>query len=74
MAKNKDVKVNLSDPSKRAAIEAKRGIERDEDGRIIRSNKWRKERVAFLDSKIADMKQRIKNCEAEKKAHLAALK
>lgn len=69
-----DAHVHLSDPAQRASIEAQRGIKRDEHGAIIRTSAWRKERVTLLDEKIATFKARIKNAEAEKKAHLAALK
>lgn len=49
----------------RAEIEARRGIKRDEQGRIIRSKKWLKERVPFLQSRVEDYKQRIKNAQEE---------
>lgn len=74
MAKSKDANVSLSDPKARAAIEAQRGIKRDENGQIVLSDAQRKARVAVLDEKISDFKHRMKNAEAEKKAHLAALK
>ena len=68
-----NTKISLSNPSERAKLEAKRGIVRDAEGKIIRDKKWRKERVAHLDQKLADYKQRVKNIEAEKKALLSAL-
>lgn len=73
MAEKKNATVALSDPSKRAEIEARRGIKRDGEGKIIFSKEQRKARIVRLDEKIADFKQRTKNAEAEKKAHLAAL-
>lgn len=71
---SKNATVALSDPSKRAEIEAARGIKRDGEGKIILSAAQRKARIARLDQKVADYKTRIKNAESEKKAHLAALK
>jgi hypothetical protein len=49
----------------RAEIEARRGIKRDEQGRIIRSKEWNQERIAYLETKKADLKNRIKNIDAE---------
>lgn len=63
MAK-KDVVVSRTDSKARAEIEARRGIVRDDNGHIVRSNAWKKERIAFLEAKIADSKNRIKNAEA----------
>lgn len=67
MAK-KDVVVSRGDSSTRAGIEAKRGIVRDDDGKIIRSKEWKKARIAQLESKIEDFAQRTKNAKAEIKA------
>lgn len=64
MAKT-DVVVARTDPKVRAEIEARRGIVRDEKGRIVRSKSWKKERIVFLEAKVADSKNRIKNAEAE---------
>jgi hypothetical protein len=58
----------------RAEIEAKRGIKRDEKGRIIRSKKWLKERITFLQSKVEDFKRRIKNAQEEIKMREEELK
>lgn len=52
----------------RAKIEAERGIVRDEQGKIIRSKEWKKERIAYLESKLEDYKTRTKNAKAEIKA------
>jgi hypothetical protein len=49
----------------RAEIEARRGIVRDEQGRIIRSPQWIKERIKFLEAKEEDLKNRLKNIRAE---------
>lgn len=66
--------IALSDPKERAKIEAQRGIKRNDNGEIVLSDSQRKARVALLDEKISTFRKRIKNAEAEKKAHLAALK
>jgi len=58
----------------RAEIEAKRGIKRDEKGRIIRNKKWLKERITFLQSKVEDFKRRIKNAQEEIKMREEELK
>jgi hypothetical protein len=58
----------------RAEIEAKRGIKRDEKGRIIRSKKWLKERIIFLQSKVEDFKRRTKNAQEEIKQREEELK
>lgn len=57
----------------RAEIEARRGIVRDEDGKILRTPAWRKERIAHLEAKIEDFKTRTKNANAEIKEHKKAL-
>lgn len=49
----------------RADIEARRGIERDDEGRIIRSKKWIKERIEFLERKIEDFAVRTDNAKVE---------
>lgn len=51
--------------STRAEIEAKRGIIRDEAGRIIRPKEWLKARIKQLETKKEDLKTRIKNIDAE---------
>lgn len=73
MADKKNATVALSDPSKRAEIEARRGIKRDAEGRIIRSKPWLKERIAFLEAKVADFAVRTKNAKAEIAARKAEL-
>lgn len=65
MAEKKDVVVSRTDPKVRAEIEARRGIVRDENGHIVRSKAWKKDRIVFLEAKVADSKNRIKNAEAE---------
>jgi hypothetical protein len=52
----------------RPVLEALRGIKRDEEGRIVRSKQWKKERKAFLESKVEEYQTRIKNAKAELKA------
>lgn len=49
----------------RAEKEAKRGIVRDESGRIVRSKEWVESRIATLKSKRKDCEQRIANIDAE---------
>ena len=49
----------------RAEIEAKRGITRDEQGQIVRSDEWVKERIKALKTKEEDLQNRIKNIKAE---------
>jgi hypothetical protein len=56
------VKRNGSD---RSEIEAKRGISRDEDGKIVFTAAQKKARIAHFEAKIADMKVRTKNALAE---------
>jgi len=51
----------------RKKIEARRGIVRDESGKIIRSKDWLTTRIEWLQNKRADMKNRIKNIDAETK-------
>jgi hypothetical protein len=58
----------------RAEIEAQRGIVRDEQGRIIRSPKWIKERIAHLTAKEEDLQRRLKNVKAEIKYRTLELK
>lgn len=57
----------------RAEIEARRGIVRDENGHIIRSKEWLKDRIKHLEARNADFEQRMKNVKveiAERKAEL----
>lgn len=58
----------------RAEIEARRGVMRDEQERIIRSKVWLKERIISLEAKKEDLKSRIKNIDAELKQRSAELK
>jgi len=51
----------------RKEVEARRGIERDEEGRIVRSKEWLQERVVWLKAKDADMAQRRENIKVELK-------
>ena len=44
----------------RAGIEKKRGIVRDDKGRIIRSKEWLEERIKYLKEKSKIVKDRIK--------------
>ena len=71
MAKSKNVAVALGGESKeeRAEIEAKRGIVRDAEGRIIRSKKWKKDRVKFLKDRLEDIDNRRNNILAEIEKH-----
>ena len=49
----------------RADIELKRGIVRDEEGKIVHSNEWKVARITHLHTKIEDFAQRTKNAKAE---------
>jgi len=49
----------------RAEVEARRGIKRDENGRILRSKQWIKDRIVRLEGKIGDFKRRTKNASQE---------
>ena len=52
----------------RKEVEARRGIERDESGHIVRSKEWLEARIEWLEAKIADFENRIENAKAEIKA------
>lgn len=58
----------------REEIEARRGIVRDEQGRIIRPKEWLKERVKHLEAKLADLEQRTENVKVEITERKAELK
>ena len=49
----------------RAEIEARRGIVRDEQGRIVRSQEWIQERITHLETKKADLANRLQNIDEE---------
>lgn len=53
----------------RVKIEAERGIVRDAEGRIIRSKKWKKDRVKFLKDRLEDIDNRRNNILAEIDKH-----
>lgn len=55
----------MAPEKKRAAIEARRGIVRDETGRIVRSKEWVEERIELLKAKRKDCERRIENIDAE---------
>lgn len=63
----------MSTGETRAEIEAKRGIVRDENGKIIRSKKWIKDRVDLLKFKRSDCVTRIANIDAEIKSRTKEL-
>lgn len=65
MKKDAIVKRNGAD---RAEIEARRGIVRDEDGKIVRSKEWKVARAKSLQAKLEDFAIRTKNVKAELKA------
>ena len=58
----------------RPMVEAQRGIKRDENGKIIRTKSWLKERVELLKSKEADLKNRLSNVQKEIKSRQKELK
>jgi len=74
MAKRTDATVARQTPEERAAIEAKRGITRDAEGRIVRSKAWLRDRIAALKEKREDFKARAKNADAEIAAREKELK
>jgi len=57
----------------RKVVEARRGIERDENGHIVRSKEWLEQRVEWLTAKVADYENRIKNAKVEIKEREAEL-
>lgn len=66
MAEKIDVVATPVNPD-RAQIEARRGIQRDALGQIVRTNDWKKARIVFLKQKIEDFASRTKNAKAELK-------
>ena len=54
--------------AERAEIEARRGIVRDEDGKIVRSKEWKVARAKSLQEKLDDCARRTKNVKAELKS------
>ena len=54
--------------AERAEIEARRGIVRDEDGKIVRSKEWKVARAKSLQEKLDDFARRTKNVKAELKS------
>ena len=76
MSTRKDAVAGAQDPQIRAQIEARRGIVRDEQGRITRSKEWLQERIARLQEKVADYETRSENAKveiAERKKELKSL-
>jgi hypothetical protein len=76
MGKNetrKDTVATPVDPN-RAEIEARRGIVRDDEGRIVRTKAWKKDRIEHLKDKIEDYAVRTKNAKTELKALEAEVK
>lgn len=55
----------MTQEEKQATIEARRGIVRDEAGKIIRSKEWVEERITLLTEKRKDCERRIENIDAE---------
>lgn len=75
MAKEQHAVVSLTPPGvDRAAVEAARGIVRDETGDIIRTPEWHAERVEALQAKRSDLVARIKNIDAKITEHKKAAK
>ena len=70
MAKNEKVSRNGAD---RAEIEAKRGISRDENGKIVFTKEQKLARIAHFEAKILDFKTRTKNAQSEIKKLKASL-
>ena len=59
------IKGNRLPTNARAEIESRRGIVRDEQGRIIRSPEWIRERIKLLKLKDEDLQRRLKNVRDE---------
>jgi len=66
MSNKKDVQA-LPTSVNRAEIELKRGIVRDENGKIIRSEEWKKERKEALTHKLELLSERVKSVKKELK-------
>ena len=64
MAEKKDA-VEKRNGADRAVIEAKRGISRDDNGKIVFTPAQKKARIAHFKAKIEDFKIRTKNAQAE---------
>lgn len=59
--------------STKLEIEARRGIVRDKEGKIIRSKEWFEQRIELLKAKETDLQNRIKNIKAEIKSRTLEL-
>lgn len=68
-----DVTVSRNDPSTRAEIEARRGITRDENGKIVFTPEQIEARIAMFEEKIETFAIRTKNAKAEIKKLKAML-
>ena len=60
-----NVVVSRRTPETEKQAAERRGIVRDKDGKIVWTLEQRKERIARLKEKRADMEQRIKNIDAQ---------
>lgn len=67
-ANKRDVALEL-----RPVLEARRGIVRNAKGEIIRSKKWKKERLELMQVKVDELQNRLKNAKAEIKQLKAEL-
>lgn len=65
MAEKKNAMVSRNDPATRASIEAKRGIVRDDEGKIVFTPAQKKARIAHFKAKLTDLDMRKKNILAE---------
>lgn len=73
MVKQMDAIVSRNDPNTRSAIEARRGIARDENGKIVFTKEQIKARIAHFEEKIETFASRTKNAKAEIKKLKAML-
>ncbi len=55
----------MSTKAERAAIEAERGVVRNEQGEIVHTPEWIKARIARLNFKLEEYKTRTANAKAE---------
>lgn len=54
----------------RAEVESKRGIIRDRDGKIIRTEEWLRKRIKFLEEKKKIIEERLKIAKEDKRSDL----
>ena len=60
-----DAIANEQDREFRLKVESQRGIQRDENGKIIRTKEWLESHIEYLTQSIEENKIRILNAKAE---------